>query len=102
MTALRLVEKPILGRSEDTSHYTVIPAHVRYNKSLAQNAKLLYGEIMALCRKDGCCRVSKNYFAELYGVQRSSISSWIKSLINEGYITVEKLTPAESFNHSHK
>jgi rubrerythrin len=74
---------------EDPGYYAIIPADVRYNKSLSPNAKLLYGEITALCKKEGYCWASNRYFAELYSVQRSSISNWVKSLIDEGYITVE-------------
>ena len=69
------------------SYYAVIPANVRYDESLPPNAKLLYGEITALCNAEGYCWASNKYFAELYGVSISSIKRWIKSLIDRGYIT---------------
>jgi len=75
--------------NEDRGYYAIIPATVRYDKSLSPNAKLLYGEITALCNQAGYCWASNNYFAELYDVQRSSISNWIKALSNAGYIKVE-------------
>lgn len=69
------------------SYYAVIPANVRYDESLPPNAKLLYGEITALCNAEGYCWASNKYFADLYGVSISSIKRWIKSLIDRGYIT---------------
>ena len=72
---------------EKKSYYAVIPANVRYDESLPPNAKLLYGEITALCNAEGYCWASNKYFADLYGVSISSIKRWIKSLIDKGYIT---------------
>lgn len=69
------------------SYYAVIPANVRYDESLPPNAKLLYGEITALCNTEGYCWASNKYFAELYGVSISSIKRWIKALVDRGYIT---------------
>ena len=69
------------------SYYAVIPANVRYDESIPPNAKLLYGEITALCNAEGYCWASNKYFAELYGVSISSIKRWIKLLIDRGYIT---------------
>ena len=72
---------------EKKSYYAVIPANVRYDESLPPNAKLLYGEITALCNAEGYCWASNKYFADLYGVSISSIKRWIKALIDKGYIT---------------
>jgi len=79
----------LTSRKEEPGYYAVIPSNVRYDKSLSPNAKLLYGEITALCKKEGYCWASNSYFAELYNVQRSSITNWIKSLVNAGYINVD-------------
>lgn len=68
------------------SYYAVIPANVRYDKRLPANAKLLYGEITALCNAKGYCWAENRYFSELYGVSKISISKWIKSLCDCGYI----------------
>ncbi len=68
------------------SYYAVIPADVRYDKELTPNAKLLYGEITALCNEKGYCWASDSYFMELYGVGRSTIQRWIKQLEDRGYI----------------
>lgn len=73
------------------SYYAIIPANVRYDKNLTPNAKLLYGEITALCNEKGYCWAENRYFAELYGVSKTSISKWIKSLIDGGYINSQMI-----------
>ena len=69
------------------NYYAIIPAEVRYS-NLKPNAKLLYGEITALSGKLGYCYATNNYFADLYGVSKNTISSWISDLKKLGFITV--------------
>lgn len=68
------------------SYYAIIPANVRYDKKLTPNAKLLYGEITALCNEKGYCWAGNGYFSELYEVSKVSISKWINQLAKQGYI----------------
>ena len=68
------------------SYYAIIPADVRYDNSLTANSKLLYGEITALCNEKGFCWATNSYFAELYSVSNTSVSKWIKQLIECGYL----------------
>jgi uncharacterized phage protein (TIGR02220 family) len=76
--------------SEDKkNYYAIIPATVRYDKKLKANAKLLYGEITALCNERGYCWASNAYFANLYEVSNQAISSWIKLLEKQGYVKIE-------------
>ena len=74
---------------EKPSYFGIIPATVRYDKSLKANAKLLYSELTCLSEKDGYCYASNNYFAKLYEVDPSSISKWLKQLAEKGYIKIE-------------
>ncbi len=71
------------------AYYAVICAEVRYCKNLEPNAKLLYGEITALCNQEGYCWASNKYFAELYDVDESSVKRWIKSLEEEDFIKIQ-------------
>ena len=71
------------------AYYANIPATVRYDKRLTPNAKLLYGEITALCNQEGYCWAMNAYFADLYGVSKTSISAWIGNLKEAGHITVQ-------------
>ena len=73
--------------NEKPTYYANIPANVRYS-DLKPNAKLLYGEITALSNKHGFCFASNNYFANLYKVNKNTISSWISDLKNKGFIEV--------------
>lgn len=68
--------------------YAIIPANVRYCKGLKANAKLLYGEITALCNKDGFCWAENSYFAQLYEVSEETISRWISDLKRFGFIFI--------------
>ena len=74
---------------EKKSYYAIIPANVRYDADLTPNAKLLYGEITALCNEKGYCWATNDYFAKLYNVSKISISNWISSLVKKGYIYSE-------------
>lgn len=71
------------------SYYAIIPANVRYNDNLTPNAKLLYGEITALCNEKGFCWATNSYFSELYKVDKRTISRWFSSLENEKYISIK-------------
>jgi len=71
---------------EEPSYYAIIPAEVRYSKTLTPNAKLLYAEITALCNMNGKCTASTEYFCRLYEVSRASIQNWLKMLDDNGYI----------------
>lgn len=75
--------------SEQRAFYAVIPAYVRYDNDIPPNAKLLYGEITALCHEKGYCWATNEYFAKLYNCTKQSVSSWISQLKSKGYISIE-------------
>lgn len=71
------------------SYWSVTPANVRYCKNIPDGAKLLYGEITALCNERGYCWASNDYFAELYGKDSRTMQRWIKALESERFIYCE-------------
>jgi hypothetical protein len=82
------------------SYMAFIPADVRYNKNIEPSAKLLYGELTSLTSLYGYCWASNQYFAELYQVDVRTISRWLKSLVDEKFITIEH--PGGSFSSDRK
>lgn len=76
-------------------YYAVIPANIRYDNDLVPNAKLLYGEITALCNSNGYCWATNEYFANLYKVNEKSITRWISDLKSKNYIS----TNVETFRY---
>lgn len=75
--------------SEKPNYYSVIPANVRYDKSLKANEKLLYGEVTALSNQKGYCWAVNNYFADLFDVSKETVSRWISNLEKNGYVRTE-------------
>lgn len=74
---------------EDPNYYSIIPANVRYDDKICANAKLLYGEITALCNEKGFCWARNEYFASLYKTTKETISRWIRQLKERDYIRVQ-------------
>jgi hypothetical protein len=69
-------------------YFAVIPATIRYDNDIPSGAKLLYGEITALCSKEGYCWAGNAYFADLYQKDERTIRNWINALRNKGHIIV--------------
>lgn len=76
--------------------YAVIPARVRYDKTLPPNAKLLYAEVTAMADATGYCWASNAYFADLFGLSIRAIRMLISKLEKGGYILVEVIRDEET------
>ena len=74
--------------NSDVGFYAIIPATVRYDKTIPQGAKLLYGEISALVKKRGYCWAQNEYFSKLYETSERTIIEWIGRLRDAGHIDV--------------
>lgn len=68
--------------------FAIIPEDVLHydHKKMPANAKLLLSEIIFLCNDKGYCWASNKYFADRFGVSVTSVSLWIASLQNNGFI----------------
>ncbi len=78
------------------NYYSITPASVRYDKRLKPLARLLYGEITALCNEQGYCWAKNAYFARLYEVDERSVSRWVSDLEAKGYITTKLIYKTNS------
>jgi len=71
------------------NYYSVLPASVRYSKELTLLEKILYSEITCLTNYKGYCWATNNYFGELYGRSKGTISKAINNLVRLNYIEVK-------------
>lgn len=71
------------------SYFAIIPAEVRYCNSIPANARLLFGELLALSTKQGYCWASNEYLGKLYNVNPKTISEWVKNLQEAHFIKSE-------------
>lgn len=76
---------------ENPSYYGILPANVRYDQDVSSSAKLLYAEISALANMRGICWATNKYFAELYKVNKTTISAWVKQLETKGFIRTKTI-----------
>ncbi len=83
-----------MSNQPQPAYYAIIPAEVRYCKNLEPNAKLLYGEITALCNLEGFCWATNKYFADLYDVDVRTVKRWLESLKENNFIHVESTKKA--------
>lgn len=74
---------------EKPGYYSIIPSHVRYDEDLKPMEIIMYGELTALSNFYGYSYATNNYFAKLYNVHKNTVSTWINTLKNKGYIRVE-------------
>lgn len=78
-------------KTEQPAYWAVIPADVRYDEQIPPNAKLLYGEISALCNQAGYCWATNDYFAQLFGWSSKSVTRLVSALREQGYIDVDMM-----------
>lgn len=74
---------------EQSNYYAIMPANVRYDKTLSLNSKMLYLEISSLCNKEGYCWATNEHFGKLFETSDRTIQRWLKELIDREYVTIE-------------
>lgn len=79
----------LVSNMDKPSYFAILTADVRYDKTLKPLARLLYAEITALCNQEGYCWAGNQYFADLYEVDKNTVSGWIGQLKTRGYINVQ-------------
>ena len=79
----------LVSDMDKPSYFAILTADVRYDKTLKPLARLLYAEITALCKQEGYCWAGNQYFADLYDVDKNTVSGWIGQLKTRGYINVQ-------------
>ena len=82
-------EKGLLEGRQESGLFAIIPMSILENKTLSANAKLLYGEIMALSKKSGLCYATNEYMGEMLGLAKRSIPQILKELLGCGLILVD-------------
>lgn len=72
-----------------SGYFGILPAHVRYHKTLPGNAKALYADIAGLTRMNGWCYITDADFAELYSAGVRTIERYMHQLEKEKLIERE-------------
>lgn len=70
------------------SYYVVIPAPVR-SADIPDGAKLMFGDIAALCKKEGYCYASNQFLADRAGVSKRTAENYVAALEGAGFIKRE-------------
>ena len=71
------------------SYYTVIPAPVRYDPNLSYFEIVLFSELVAMSTAFGFAFVTNGYLSKLYQKDTTTITRALKSLSDNGHITIE-------------
>src|SRR3990167_3421298 len=83
-----MVDAVEASKKSSPNYWAIIPAFVRYNKSLTYLEKILYSEITALSNRSGYCYASNAYFSENFGNSDRTIQRSLKHLTELGFISV--------------
>src|SRR3990167_441454 len=80
---------------EEPSYYAVIPLYILEDKELSFAAKVLYGEITALTKKEGYCYATNKYLAQRIGSSENYVIEIVKELRNKNHIECDTQKNAE-------
>ncbi len=78
-----------MKKNLDNLNCIVIPPNVRFDIRLSPGAKILFGEICSQCNETGSCICNTKYLADLYSVDVTTVSRWIRELRRNKYIECE-------------
>jgi len=66
--------------------YSIIPAHVRYDRALYDKSILLFGEIAASANAYGICEEQNTYFAMALNADTRTIARCMAQLVDNGHV----------------
>ncbi len=64
---------------------------LKSDKQVIRSAKQLYRDLYNLAKEKGYCFATNRYLAEEYEVAKETVSRWVSSLKNQGYIDTEEI-----------
>ncbi len=70
---------------EEKTEGIYIPENIVHNKNISMFAKVLYGVIASICKRDGFCNKTNEHLAKLLGVQKCIISRWINKFSDKEF-----------------
>ena len=71
------------------SYYGILTATIRYSKTLTDFEKILFSDITALSNHYGYCTAGNQYFAEIFGKAKGTISRSISNLERDGQLNIK-------------
>ncbi len=84
-----------MSKNEYRDYYCVISAEVLNDERIPDGAKILYGEINALCHSEGYCFATNEYFSKRRKKSKWTVTQWINLLVEYGYIKREMIYDAD-------
>lgn len=84
-----IIEPEELDQEPESSFFLMITYEILADNKLSDFQKLLFAAISGLCRKNGYCWASNNYFQKLFNKSQTQVSEGISKLVDFGYIKRE-------------
>lgn len=78
------------------AYYAIIPAPVRYDNTLTDKTKILYGELTTCSNIYGYCTVDNKYLSEVCEISNRRVEQCLNLLETKGYIAIDTTE-----NHRH-
>lgn len=78
------------------TYYAIIPAPVRYDNTMTDKAKILYGELTTCSNIYGYCTVDNKYLSEVCEISNRRVEQCLNLLETKGYIAIDTTE-----NHRH-
>lgn len=76
-------------KEEPIGLYIVIPRYITDNKKIPATAKLIWGQIAALARKEGYCYATNKFLAKILGCSEDTIQIDLRILKKRGLVKIE-------------